>query len=99
MTGPDADRFSIISQHAAAHDILPGTDELFRLKLRNPCAPTAFSAAAQTASIPEWHASLEIDTEEGQLSAELLGRPMDCTWRDTIYNRPHSRPPLQPGAG
>ncbi len=98
ITGPDANRFSIVSQHAAEREIPPGGDETFRLKLSNPCGVAAFSAAIPTAS-PAWHASLEIDTDEGELSVELLGRPTDCTRRDIIFNRYYWPQPTQPDGG
>ncbi|TDI73897.1 MAG: hypothetical protein E2O84_06640 [Bacteroidetes bacterium] len=77
INGPDARRFTLLSAHAAEREILPGSDERFQLKLRNRCAAVAFSAADSTTT-PAWHASLDIDTDEGQLSVELVGLPMDC---------------------
>ncbi|MCZ6855048.1 MAG: hypothetical protein O7G86_14145, partial [Gammaproteobacteria bacterium] len=45
ITGPDASRFHLLSQHAAEREILSGSDEMFQLKMRNRCAYTTHSGA------------------------------------------------------
>jgi hypothetical protein len=71
ISGPDAARFRLLSQHPATRTLDPGASEQFTLRLAVPCA-------APLSPGDSWNAILHIDTSEGPFEVPLLGQPYPC---------------------
>ena len=71
ITGPDAARFHVASQHAPTHTIPPGHDEVFLVGHVTSCAPPQSSVPAYGPR--QYEARLRITTNGGDAVVELRG--------------------------
>lgn len=80
ITGRDAARFTVASDHDSLREIEPGDSEHFVIRLTSPCAPMVAGSPAHGGPTvgQAWEAVLELTTDEGVVAVPLRGRSIDC---------------------